>query len=119
MCQAAPLRRIEVDNDLLLFEYQPPIPAAGEASGGYMANVKVGTALRTAANATAADGLRGVSPGSQQQWFSRDSTVGAWGGGVWNMVFSGVQVRPAGRVEMVGVTSYACHTWLVGQGSGR
>jgi hypothetical protein len=34
--QAAPLRRIQVDNDLLLFEYQPPITAAGEASGGYM-----------------------------------------------------------------------------------
>ena len=31
--QAAPLRRVDVANDLLLFEYQPPIPAAGQASG--------------------------------------------------------------------------------------
>lgn len=34
--QAAPLRRINIDNDLVLFEYQPPIPGAGEASGGFM-----------------------------------------------------------------------------------
>ena len=62
-----------------------------------MANVKVGTALRTqrgGANGTAASGLRGVSPGSQQQWFSRDSTVGAWNGAVWNMVFTGVRGAP-------------------------
>lgn len=30
--QAAPLRRIEVANELLLFEYQPPITAAGEVA---------------------------------------------------------------------------------------
>jgi hypothetical protein len=78
--QAAPLRRVDVTNDLCLFEYQPPIPAAGEASGGYMANMKVGA---------------GVKPGSQQQWFTRDSTVGSWTGGVWNMVFTGVEGAPA------------------------
>lgn len=77
--QAAPLRRIEVTNDLLLFEYVPPIPAAGEASGGYFANVKV-------------DGQ--VAPGSQQQWFARDSTVTKMEGGVWNMVYSGVDGAP-------------------------
>ena len=33
--QAAPLRRVQVDNDLCLFEYQPPIQPAGEASGGF------------------------------------------------------------------------------------
>ena len=70
--QAAPVRRIEVDNDLILFEYQPPIQAAGESSGGYMANVKVGAALRAgpAHNATlAAEAaeLGTVAPGSQQQ----------------------------------------------------
>jgi len=65
--QAAPLRRVEVDNDLLLFEYEPPIPGAGEASGGFFANVKVDHGT--------------VKPGSQQQWFARDSTVAAWNGG--------------------------------------
>ena len=27
--------------------------------------------------------------GSQQQWFTRNSNLGKWDGGVWNMVFSG------------------------------
>jgi hypothetical protein len=90
--QAAPLRRIEVVNDLALFEYQPPIPAAGEASGGYMANMKVGASMKVH-NKHAGDGS-GVKPGSQQQWFSRDSTVSSWQGGVWNMVFSGVEGAP-------------------------
>jgi hypothetical protein len=85
--QAAPLRRIEVDNDLLLFEYQPPIPAAGEASGGFFANLKVNGA---------------VQPGSQQQWFARDSTVSKWNGGVWNMVFSGVDGAPASHCSNTG-----------------
>ena len=30
-----------LDNDLLLFEYEPPIPGAGEESGGFAANVQV------------------------------------------------------------------------------
>eukprot|EP00035_Acanthoeca_spectabilis_P037120 m.43599 g.43599 ORF g.43599 m.43599 type:complete len:593 (+) comp8450_c0_seq1:23-1801(+) len=77
--QAAPIRRVVVDNDLLLFEYEPPIPGAGEASGGFFANVQVGGA---------------VKPGSQQQWFARDSTVGNWTGGVWNIVLTGVKGSP-------------------------
>ena len=39
--QASPLRRVEIKNDLLLFEYEPPIQNAGEASGGYFANIKI------------------------------------------------------------------------------
>ncbi len=110
--QAAPLRRIVVDNDLLLFEYQPPIQAAGEASGGYAANVQVsggakaGTMIprrRSSANINATrrdrtdvDIVEGtVAPGSQQQWMMRDSTISKWGGGVWNMVFTGVEGAPA------------------------
>ena len=34
-----------------------------------------------------------VGPYSQQQWYTRDSTIGGWGNGVWNMVFSGVAGR--------------------------
>ena len=56
--QAAPIRRIEIEHDLLLFEYEPPISAAGEASGGYCANIKIN-------NGTA-------KLGSQQQWYARD-----------------------------------------------
>ena len=78
--QAAPVRSVIVDNDLVLFEYQPPISAAGEASGGFMANVKVAGK---------------VAPGSQQQWFTRDSTLGSVNAGVWNMVYTGVDGAPA------------------------
>ena len=73
--QAAPLRRIEVENELLLYEYEPPIPQAGYSSGGYFANLLVRNT---------------VSAGSQQQWFARDSTIGGWQGGSWNMVFVGI-----------------------------
>ena len=73
--QAAPLRRIEIENNLLLYEYEPPIPGAGEASGGYFSNIYVHNT---------------VSTGSQQQWFARDSTINLWQGGVWNMVISGI-----------------------------
>ena len=75
--QAAPLRRLVVENDLVLFEYEPPLQGAGESSGGFMANVQVVGGA--------------VVPGSQQQWFTRDSTVAGWKGGVWNMVFTGVE----------------------------
>lgn len=104
--QASPLRRIEVTNDLLLFEYQPPIPQAGEASGGFMANMRVGAAVRTGhqlrglrSHANSSN-LRDVSPGSQQQWFARDSTVVGWDGGVWNMVFTGVDGSPPSHCGM-------------------
>ena len=88
--QAAPLRRVEVENDLLLFEYEPPIGGAGEASGGYFASIKVNKGS--------------VKPGSQQQWFARDSTVANWTGGVWNMVFTGVQGAPPTHCDNTGGT---------------
>lgn len=78
--QAAPLRRVHVTADLAIYEYQPPYGAAGYASGGYMGNSKV-------------DGT--VYSGSQQQWMTRNSQVGGWNGGVWNMVFAGVTGAPA------------------------
>jgi len=72
--QAAPLRRINIEGDLTL------MGRVGEyASGGYLANSRV-------------DGE--ILSGSQQQWFTRNSTVGTWNGGVWNMVFSGVDGAP-------------------------
>ena len=59
--QAAPLRRVVVDNDLNLFEYQPPATAAGYSSGGYIANSKVNGDIRF---------------GSQQQFCVRNVDLG-------------------------------------------
>jgi len=73
--QAAPMRRVHVRGALTLGPSN-----YGYASGGYLADVRV-------------DGQ--VSSSSQQQWYTRDSSLGSWTGGVWNMVFSGVQGAPA------------------------
>ena len=43
--QAAPLRRIHVDGDLQTYQYNPPFPGAGYASGGYMSDINVTGAL--------------------------------------------------------------------------
>ncbi len=75
VAQAAPLRRMDVHGGMTLAS-----PNCGWASGGYIADSRIsGT----------------VGPCSQQQWFTRDSQVGGWNGGVWNMVFSGVVGAPA------------------------
>src|SRR5215471_18926608 len=75
VAQAAPFRRIDVHGNLQLF------PASfGFASGGYIADSKVSGQ---------------TSSVSQQQWYTRDSSLGTWSGGVWNMVFSGVSGAPS------------------------
>ncbi len=75
VAQAAPFRRMHIRGDLDLAP-----TGYGWASGGYIADSKI-------------DGT--VSPYSQQQWLTRDSTIGGWGNAVWNMVFSGVEGAPA------------------------
>ena len=75
VAQAAPFRRMHVKGGLNL------APAGyGWASGGYIADSRI-------------DGT--VGPYSQQQWYTRDSSVGGWTNAVWNMVFSGVEGAPA------------------------
>uniref|UniRef100_UPI00389953D7 chitobiase/beta-hexosaminidase C-terminal domain-containing protein n=1 Tax=Actinacidiphila alni TaxID=380248 RepID=UPI00389953D7 len=75
VAQAAPFRRIDVHGGLALY------PASyGYASGGYIADSKVSGQTASI---------------SQQQWYTRDSNLGSWSGGVWNMVFSGVNGAPA------------------------
>jgi hypothetical protein len=75
VAQAAPFRRIDVHGNLALY------PASfGFASGGYIADTKV---------------TGQVASISQQQWYTRDSSLGSWSGGVWNMVFSGTTGAPA------------------------
>jgi hypothetical protein len=75
VAQAAPFRRMDIHGDLNL------APSGyGWASGGYIADSRVsGT----------------VQPYSQQQWLTRDSQIGGWLNGVWNMTFSGVLGAPA------------------------
>ncbi|GAA2700270.1 hypothetical protein GCM10010310_68230 [Streptomyces violaceolatus] len=73
--QAAPFRRMHVRGDLNLAP-----DGYGWASGGYIADSRI-------------DGT--VGPYSQQQWYTRDSSVGGWLNAVWNMVFSGVEGAPA------------------------
>ncbi|MFF3404889.1 discoidin domain-containing protein [Streptomyces sp. NPDC002742] len=75
VAQAAPFRRIHVQGGLNLSPN-----GYGWASGGYIADSKI-------------DGT--VGPYSQQQWYTRDSSVGGWTNGVWNMTFTGVQGAPA------------------------
>lgn len=73
--QAAPFRRMHVKGGLNLAP-----DGYGWASGGYIADSKI-------------DGQ--VGNYSQQQWYTRDSSIGGWSNSVWNQVFSGTQGAPA------------------------
>ncbi|MFJ3950755.1 coagulation factor 5/8 type domain-containing protein [Streptomyces libani] len=75
VAQAAPFRRMHIKGGLNLAP-----DGYGWASGGYIADSRI-------------DGS--VAPYSQQQWYTRDSSVGGWSNVVWNMVFSGVEGAPA------------------------
>ncbi|MBI4944011.1 MAG: adenylyl cyclase [Actinobacteria bacterium] len=75
--QAAPMRRVNVTGgNLSLMDY---CSGPSFASGGFISDSKATF----------------VISGSQQQWYTRDSTVGGWSNGVWNQVFSGVNGAPA------------------------
>ncbi len=71
--QASPMRRVQVDGDLHLFD------GAGYASGGYMSDVKVNGK---------------INPGGQQQWFSRNTESNSWDHYGWNMVNVGNKGAP-------------------------
>ena len=77
--QAAPMRRVHIVGSLNMGPSNEG-NGAGYSSGGFIADSRI--------DAT-------VSTGSQQQWYTRDSNVGAWSDGVWNTVFSGVAGAPA------------------------
>ena len=94
--QAAPLRRVRIERDLVLYQYFPPYPNAGFASGGFLAASSVGGAVRARGRGrVAGDAVGNVIPGSQQQWFTRNSAISGWTGGLFNMVFVGVDGAPA------------------------
>ncbi|MEV0173089.1 discoidin domain-containing protein [Streptomyces sp. NPDC050803] len=73
--QASSFRRMHVKGGLNLAP-----DGYGWASGGYIADSKV-------------DGQIGNY--SQQQWYTRDSSIGGWSNSVWNQVFSGTVGAPA------------------------
>ncbi|MER5965678.1 discoidin domain-containing protein [Streptomyces sp. NPDC002057] len=73
--QASSFRRMHVKGGLNLAPN-----GYGWASGGYIADSKI-------------DGQ--VGNYSQQQWYTRDSSIGGWSNSVWNQTFSGVQGAPA------------------------
>ncbi|WP_404949401.1 discoidin domain-containing protein [Streptomyces sp. ARC14] len=73
--QAASFRRMHVKGGLNLAPN-----GYGWASGGYIADSKI-------------DGQ--VGNYSQQQWYTRESSIGGWSNSVWNQTFSGVEGAPA------------------------
>ncbi|MFF2534962.1 discoidin domain-containing protein [Streptomyces cyaneofuscatus] len=73
--QAASFRRMHVKGGLNLAPN-----GYGWASGGYIADSKI-------------DGQ--VGNYSQQQWYTRESSIGSWSNSVWNQTFSGVEGAPA------------------------
>jgi hypothetical protein len=76
--QAAPLRRVNVTGgNLTLMDYCTAGPQF--ASGGFIADTQAPFVIN----------------GSQQQFFSRNSSFGGWSNGVWNQVFAGVTGAPA------------------------
>ena len=70
--QADPFRRMHIKGALNL--------SNGGSSGGFMADCKI-------------DGA--INPGSQQQFYFRNNTLGGWSGGNWNMLFQGCDNPPA------------------------
>jgi len=70
--QAAPMRRMHIKGNL-------GFSKNGYTSGGFLGNSVV-------------DGT--ITSGTQQQFFTRNSSIGAWENYVWNMVFLGVNNAP-------------------------
>jgi Malectin domain/Fibronectin type III domain len=72
--QGADFRRMYVNASMELTNTN-----CGEASGGFISDTVVTGQINSC---------------SQQQWYTRNSSIGSWTGGVWNMVFSGVSGAP-------------------------
>ncbi|MDR4888382.1 family 16 glycosylhydrolase [Fredinandcohnia sp. QZ13] len=70
--QAVPFRRMHVQGNLQLHD-------GGWASGGFLADSKIDNQ---------------ITSGGQQQWFTRNSEMKSWSGGLWNTFFLGVDNPP-------------------------
>jgi hypothetical protein len=84
--QGAAFRRMYVNGGMELTNTN-----CGEASGGFTADTQV---------------TGNVGSCSQQQWYTRNSSIGSWSGNLWNMVFSGVSGAPAQSNPFGTTTSY-------------
>jgi hypothetical protein len=73
--QGADFRRVSVNGGLELTNTN-----CGEASGGFIGDSEITGAVNAC---------------SQQQWYTRNSSVASFTGNVWNFVFSGVSGAPA------------------------
>jgi hypothetical protein len=91
--QAAPLRNVKVDHDLLFFEYLSEYCcAAGYASGGWNSGMEVGGSTKF---------------GSQQQFMTRSSSGASYDVPVWNGVFAAVSGAPPAQCGLVNGTQSA------------
>jgi fibronectin type 3 domain-containing protein len=84
--QGAAFRRMYVNGSVELTNTD-----CGEASGGFIADSQVTGTIQSC---------------SQQQWYTRNSSIGGWSGNLWNMVFSGVAGAPAQSVPFGKSDSY-------------
>lgn len=78
--QASPLRKLNIIGDLFLFTIPLGGGDASFTSGGFLADSKISGTIYN---------------GSQQQFFTRNTSFKSWGGSVWNQVFSGCINAPA------------------------
>jgi hypothetical protein len=74
--QATSMRRMNLPGYSTVMDY---CTGPSYASGGFIADTVLGS----------------MTSGSQQQWLTRNSSVGSWSNGVWNQVFAGVTGAPA------------------------
>jgi len=72
--QGAAFRRMYVNGSVELTNTN-----CGEASGGFISDSQITGTIQSC---------------SQQQWYTRNSSIGSWSGNLWNMVFSGVVGAP-------------------------
>ena len=87
--QAAPMRRVHIKGDLMLWDPNPNNYDGSWSSGGYIADSVI-------------DGT--IYSGSQQQFFTRNSQMKAWNDSNWNMVFVGDTGAPSDTYEARGFT---------------
>jgi len=77
--QAAPMRRVHIKGSLSLWDPFGTDYDNAWSSGGFIADSKIDNV---------------IDSGSQQQFLTRNSQMGSWNGGNWNMVFVGNSGAP-------------------------
>jgi hypothetical protein len=80
VAQASPMRRVHIKGGLLLWDPFETNYDNAWSSGGFIADSKIDNT---------------ITSGSQQQFLTRNSQMGSWSGGNWNMVFVGNTGAPS------------------------